>query len=227
MISIFEEHNVRMVWNKDSTEIWFSAPDVGEELGIVNIRKTLINIDKECKKKFTNDMLSAVTNGYTRNFKTQLNNFGEIFISEEAVYNVSFRSNKPEAKLFTKWVTKVLKEIRTNGYFIADNETKKWLNIRQETKEVRKQETNMIQQFINYATAQGSTNAKKYYIHFTNVVHKRCGIITGERDKADQKTLLQLKSLETLVEIRLETLMKTGMHYKEIYTSIKDLISTL
>lgn len=102
MLSIFEERNVKMIWNADNTEVWFSASDVGEELGIVNIRDTLRNIDREEKKKFTNGMISGVGNIYTRNFQSPLNNYGETFVSEEAVYNMSFRSNKPEAKLFTK-----------------------------------------------------------------------------------------------------------------------------
>lgn len=27
----FEERNVKMIWNADNTEVWFSASDVGEE----------------------------------------------------------------------------------------------------------------------------------------------------------------------------------------------------
>ena len=105
MLSIFKERNVRMIWNKNYTEIWFSAIDVGEELGIVNIRDTLRNIDRTEKKKFKNEEISGVGVLYTRNFESPLNNYGETFVSEEAVYNMSFRSNKPEAKLnnFDEW----------------------------------------------------------------------------------------------------------------------------
>ncbi len=224
MLSIFEERNVRMIWNNDCTEIWFNAADVGEELGVVNIRKTLTNVDRECKRKFVSNDISDVTKGYNRNFSEPLNNRGEIFISEEAVYNMSFRSNKPEAKLFTKWVTKVLKEIRINGYFISDEESDKWLKTRQESKEVRKQETDMIKRFVDYAISQGSTHANRYYKHFTDLANKRCGIERGERDKADQKTLLRLKSLETLIEMRLETLMNNNAPYKEAFADIKNMI---
>lgn len=54
MVSIFEERNVRIICSKNRSEIWFSAIDVGEELGIANIRDTLRNIDRSEKKKFTN-----------------------------------------------------------------------------------------------------------------------------------------------------------------------------
>lgn len=227
MLSIFEERNVRMIWNKDCTEIWFSAIDVGEELGIVNIRDTLRNIDRTEKKKFKNEEISGVGVLYTRNFEIPLNNYGETFVSEEAVYNMSFRSNKPEAKLFTKWVTKVLKQIRVNGYYVADKESNKWLKTRTETKQVRRMETDTIKRFVEYAKSQGSTHAEQYYMNFTKLVQNHLGIDAGSRDKQDQKTLLRLKSFETLVDMRLDNLMKTDMSYKDIYSNVRDLIQSI
>lgn len=225
MLKILEERNVRMIWDEGCLNVWFSAHDVGEELGIANIRDTLRNIDRTEKRKFRNEDFSGVGVSYSRNFEESLNNYGEVFVSEEAVYNMSFRSNKPEAKLFTKQVTKVLKQIRTNGYFVSDEKTEEWLGIRQQTKEVRKQETDVIAKFIEYAKSQGSTNADKYYFHFTNLANKRCGLNPKERDKADQKTLLRLKSLETLIEMRLETLMGENTPYKVAYEDVKNLIN--
>lgn len=227
MLSIFEERNVRMIWNSDKTEVWFSASDVGDELGIINIRDTLRNIDRTERKKITNDMLSGVGNIYTRNFQTALNNYGETFVSEEAVYNMSFRSNKPEAKLFTKWVTKVLKYIRINEYFISDKNTSEWLAIRQETKQVRRMETDTIKKFVEYAKEQGSAHADTYYMNFTKLVQSQLGIATGERNEQDQKMLMRLKSLETIVDMHIETLMREKMPYKEIYKGVCDLIHSI
>lgn len=227
MLSIFEERNVKMIWSTDNTEVWFRASDVGEELGIVNIRDTLRNIDREEKKKFTNDMISGVGNTYTRNFKDSLNNYGETFVSEEAVYNMSFRSNKPEAKLFTKWVTKVLKHIRVNGYFFSNQKTSEWLSTRQETKQVRRMETDTIKKFVEYAKEQGSAHADAYYMNFTKLVQNHLGISAGGRDNQEQKELLRLKSMETIVDMHLETLMGENLPYKEIYNGVKNLIQSI
>ena len=224
MLSIFKERNVRMIWNKNYTEIWFSAIDVGEELGIVNIRDTLRNIDRTEKKKFKNEEISGVGVLYTRNFESPLNNYGETFVSEEAVYNMSFRSNKPEAKLFTKWVTKVLNQIRINGSYVSDNEGDKWLKTRKETKQFRRMETDTIKQFVEYAKNQGSTHADQYYMNFTKLVQNHLGIDSGSRDNQDQKTLLRLKSFETIIDMRLDSLMKMDLPYKVIYGSVRDLI---
>ena len=82
----------------------------------------------------------------------------------------------------------------------------------------------MIQKFVDYAISQGSKHANAYYTHLTNLANKRCGIKAGERDKANQKTLLRLKSLETLIEMRLETLMNNNIPYKEAFADVKGMI---
>lgn len=227
MIRIFEERNVRMIWNQKRTEIWFSAEDVGEELGMTNIRMVLSNIDRSEKKKFKNEDISGVSKVYSRNFDSLLNNYGETFISEEAVYNISFRSNKPEAKLFTKWVTKVLRQIRINGFYVLDEKGEGWLKTREKTKKVRRMETDTIKRFVEYAKENGSTHADMYYQNLTKLVQNHLGIEAGTRDDLDQNTLLRLKSLETVVDMHLNTLMNTDMPYKDMYAGVKELIQSI
>lgn len=77
---------------------------------------------------------------------------------------------------------------------------------------------------MDYAISQGSQNAKRYYENLTNLANNRCGIESGERDEADQKTLLRLKSLETLIEMRLETLMNNNIPCKEAFADVRDMI---
>nr|DAY95269.1 MAG TPA: BRO family protein [Caudoviricetes sp.] len=222
MLRILEEKNVRMIWSKDGSEVWFSANDVGEELGISNIRDTLRNIDREFKKMFNS---SNVGKSYIRNFKEQLPNRGENFVSEEAVYNMSFRSNKPEAKLFTKWVSKVLKQIRINGYYIANEKDEQWLQVRSEGKKVRKEFTDEIQGFVYYAMQQGSNKPDMYYIHFTKLVRGKLNIPKGlKRDELDQSTLFDIQALERVISMKLSKLIDKNMNYKDVYKKIKELI---
>lgn len=103
----------------------------------------------------------------------------------------------------------------------------KWLGIRHETKEVRKVETDQIKLYVEYAKSQGSQHADRYYVLLTNLINRRLGIESGDRDKADQKTLLRLKSLETVVELHLATLMSEGLPYKAIYQGVKRFIEVL
>lgn len=145
--------------------------------------------------------------------------------NERGILDVIRWSTSSIADRYFDWVYYVIQEIKKNGYYIATEKDEKWLGIRRETKQVRNQEADMIKKFVEYATGQGSKNAKRYYAHLTNLANKRCGIKAGERDKADPKTLLRLKSMETLIEMRLETLMKNNIPYKEIFSDVKELIT--
>ena len=225
MLKVLLEKNVRMVWSSEGNEVWFSANDVADELGVINIRQLLPNIDKEYKKKIKE---SDVYKVYNRNFESSLNNRGELFISEEAVYNISFRSNKPEAKLFTKWVSNVLKQIRINGYYIATEKDEKWLGVRTDSKRTRREFTDEVQEFVHYAIKQGSNKPNMYYVHFTKLVNEKLGIPKGtKREDLDQGILMDIMALERVMSMKLPKLINKEMNYKEIYKEIKKLIEII
>ncbi|EQF29038.1 BRO family, N-terminal domain protein [Clostridioides difficile CD160] len=225
MLKVMYQKNVRMIWSKDGNEVWFHAGDVGEELGVIQINSTLRNIDKEYKKKFKNSDMHEM---HIRNFDKALNNKGEIFITEEAVYNISFRSNKPEAKLFTKWVSKTLKQIRIHGYYIATEKDQEWLDIRTECKKVRKDFTDEIQEFVYYAMQRGSKKPEMYYKHFTELVRKKLSIPKGiKRDELNQGELFDIQALERVITMKLDKLINEDMDYKDVYKKIKELIDLI
>ena len=223
MFNLLEKYNVRIIQTEE--EIWFSAEDLGELLEIKNIRDAVRKIEEEDKMKFNN---SNVEETYIRNFESKLPNRGTTFLTEQGVYQIAFRSNKIEAQQFTKWVSKVVKEIRRNGYYILEEQEKqKWFETRKETKEVRKQETDMIKILVEYAREQGSEHPEKYYISYTNLANKTLGIKANERDKLNQSDLLKLKSFETLITIKIEQGIKEGLHYKEIYKKVKNFMEMI
>lgn len=223
MFNLLEKYNVRIIQTEE--EIWFSAEDLGELLEIKNIRDAVRKIEEEDKMKFNN---SNVEETYIRNFESKLPNRGTTFLTEQGVYQIAFRSNKIEAQQFTKWVSKVVKEIRRNGYYILEEQEKqRWFATRKETKEVRKQETDMIKTLVEYAREQGSEHPEKYYISYTNLANKALGIKANERDKLNQSDLLKLKSFETLITIKIEQGIKEGLHYKEIYKKVKNFMEMI
>ena len=223
MFNLLEKYNVRIIQTEE--EIWFSAEDLGELLEIKNIRDAVRKIEEEDKMKFNN---SNVEETYIRNFESKLPNRGTTFLTEQGVYQIAFRSNKIEAQQFTKWVSKVVKEIRRNGYYILEEQEKqRWFATRKETKEVRKQETDMIKTLVEYAREQGSEHPEKYYISYTNLANKTLGIKSNERDKLNQSDLLKLKSFETLITIKIEQGIKEGLHYKEIYKKVKNFMEMI
>lgn len=68
-------------------------------------------------------------------------------------------------------------------------------------RQVRKQETDQIKLFVEYAKNQGSQNAERYYTAFTKLVNTKMGLDSHKRDDLQQGILMELKALETLVKI--------------------------
>ncbi len=215
-IVFFEGHEVEVL--NLNGQVLFNPYHVGKCLDIIDVKSSIRNFSDKQVVKVTNSKVHSI------HFR-KLHNTGEKFLTSSGVYKLAFKSRKPNAEEFTDWIAdEVLPSIEENGYYVSTEKDDKWIITRQETKQVRKNETDMIQKFVDYAISQGSTHAKTYYTHLTNLANKRCGLKSKERDKADQKTLLRLKSLETLIDMRLETLMSNSVPYKEAFADVKGMI---
>jgi prophage antirepressor-like protein len=81
----------------------FQANQIGNMLGMVNIRKVLANYDNNLK---------VVTESYTLGGTQKTT-----FLTEAGLYRLLARSNKPIAEKFQLWMIQVLKEIRLTGEY--------------------------------------------------------------------------------------------------------------
>lgn len=83
---------------------YFVAKDVCNTLGLTEVSNTLLRLDDD--EKLTRILFVS---GQNREMW---------LINESGLYNLIFRSNKPEAKAFRKWVTsEVLPSIRRSGKY--------------------------------------------------------------------------------------------------------------
>jgi len=98
----FNENAVRVIMKDDQP--WFVAKDVCDALEIANSRDAISSLDDDEKGVAKSDTL-----GGTQNMN---------IINESGLYSLVFKSNKPEAKKFKKWVTsEVLPAIRKTGSY--------------------------------------------------------------------------------------------------------------
>lgn len=208
----------------EDNNIYMSRTQIGYALQYKQPQNAITIIHKRYPELLKNKSVELGRVNLTPTPKYLRNNEKVFMYTEMGIYDIVRKSNQPVADKYFEWVFTTIQSIKKNGFYIASGKDEKWLGIRQETKQVRKNETDMIQKFVDYAISQGSQNAKRYYTHLTNLANKRCGIESGERDKVDQKTLLRLKSLETLIDMRLETLMNNNIPYKEVFTDVKCMI---
>jgi anti-repressor protein len=115
----YNDKEVRTLW-KDG-EPWWVLKDVCDILGIENNRNVADRIDEDEK--------SNVRQTDIRNCDFEIPNRGLTIINESGLYKVILRSDKPEAKNFTRWIThEVLPSIRKHGAYITPSKTEEILN---------------------------------------------------------------------------------------------------
>ncbi len=96
----YKEQQVRTV--ERGGEVWLVAKDVCDILEIANARDAISALDDDEKASV------AISDG------SQIRHYNAV--SESGIYALIFRSNKPEAKQFSKWIRKeVLPSIRKAG----------------------------------------------------------------------------------------------------------------
>ncbi len=95
----------------DNGEPWFCATDLCRILTFKSSPESVMRALDDDEKLMRK--LSALENKKTTNR-------GNWFVNESGLYNLIFRSNKPEAKAFRRWVTgEVLPAIRRTGSYAA------------------------------------------------------------------------------------------------------------
>lgn len=100
-----------------------------------------------------------------------------------------------------------------------------WIASRDQGKLVRKETTDIIKEFVDYATGQGSEKAKFYYKHITTATYRALGLIQHKQPKLrDTLNVLELgflQSAEHVAQRSLKVHMLNGEHYKAIFVLVK------
>ena len=106
-LQVFSYNNNEVRTVEKNGEIWFVAKDVCDVLGLTNPTVALEALDDDERAKFFLGRSPVHGGGGKANI-----------ISESGLYSLVLRSNKPEAKAFSRWVRKeVLPAIRKTGTY--------------------------------------------------------------------------------------------------------------
>lgn len=211
----------------EENEIFMSRTQIGYALKYKNPSKGIENVHNRNHKRM--DKFSVLVRGYQiEGGSKHIDPNSDIYMyAERGVYEICRKSAQPIADDFNDWVYDVILSIKKNGFYISNEKDSKWIGTRQESKEVRKIETDTIKDFISYAKNQGSQNADRYYILITNLVNRKVKIESNQRDNISQQTLIEIKGLETIVKMHIKTLIDKDMPYKQIFQEIKSFISKI
>lgn len=151
---------------------------------------------------------------------------------EHTIFVCSLMKNIGKVIKFKKQVAVDFVAMR-NTLFEIKNRQKNasWIEARNNGKISRRDETDIIKEFVEYATSQGSKNANMYYSNLTRMENKSLFIIEQKfkniRELLDGQQLAILSTCDQAVAKSLRDGMKEGMHYKEIYQKAKQDVLSL
>lgn len=127
-----ENHNVNIQGTSDNP--LFQANQIGKILGYSRIRDVIIDYDDDEKVADLTRTLGGEQE--------------VIFLTENGLYKLLFRTNKPIAKTFQKWVFNIIKEIRKNGKYELENILEHEAKLNESRIEYKKHET-LVSSFDN------------------------------------------------------------------------------
>ena len=196
---------------------WFVGKDVAAMLGYKDTFAALKqHVDDRDKLDWS--ITSSAKNGQKR--KTKL-------INESGLYSLVLDSKLEQAIEIRHWITsEVMPSIaRTGEYKLPnknlDDESER-LEARQFSKIIRKQETDVIKEFIAYARKQGSKRPDVAYYRFFSVLANRA-IGLPDKNGRDDASLFQQKAMawtEYVFGNFLKAKMSEVKNYKEILEDI-------
>lgn len=134
-------------------------------------------------------------------------------------------ANKQTGASGTLFAAQYVKVFHAMKEFIMERNSPIWQDTRELTKAVRKQETDAIREYVEYATAQGSTHAVRYYTSISRLANKTAGIT--DRDLAHVEQLSGLMLVERIIAEEIRAGIAAGKPYKQIYTDLQARLSSI
>lgn len=155
------------------------------------------------------------------------------FLSElQATLLIVLMKNSPAVIGFKiKLTTAFFKQRRILQKILAQKQNEEWVIKRSESKVMRRESTDTIQDFIAYAKMQGSKSADKYYMNFSRM--ELTGLFLLEQKYPNARDVMSIRQLNLIemadeaVSISLKDSMSKNIHYKECYQIAKDKICLL
>ncbi|CAM0108917.1 transcriptional regulator [Vibrio phage 209E38-1] len=116
---------------------------------------------------------------------------------------------------------------------LKETDTLEWKQARLQGKQARRSFTDVVKEFVQYATDQGSKSASMYYMNITKMEYAALELTEkGQKTPKDFRETLDcmdlcfLASAEQIAKNAIKHGIDSGMYYKEIYKLAKDKVFT-
>jgi phage regulator Rha-like protein len=145
------------------------------------------------------------------------------------------RIKKEENDKVLEFKKKITKEFFNMRKFIIENkemkESELYIEARNESKAIRKEETDIIKVFVEYAKKQGSKSADKYYMNFSRMENNAFFIIKDKfpnvRGILNINQLSKIKIADMIIKQAIVEGIENEMYYKDIFKLAKERIINL
>jgi Rha family phage regulatory protein len=127
----------------------------------------------------------------------------------------------------------IIKAFRSMAIALVNQQNVSWIEARKNGKIERVAETDVIKEFVDYATKQGSQSAKMYYMNITKMTNKALEFIIQDktgipvRDLSSMENLGFIMALDKRAGNAISYGMSENMHYKDIYHYAKAEVNKL
>ena len=114
---------------------------------------------------------------------------------------------------------------------MINQKNKEWDELREAGKLTRREETDTIKEFIEYAKGQGSQSAEKYYMNISKMENSALFVLEQKfpnlRNVLSGQQLHIISTADIAVAQALKDGMEQKLHYKDIYQLAKERIETM
>lgn len=188
-------------------EIWFKGKQVAEILDYKNPRESIRDhVDKE-------DRMSLSNLKGSNSLHLEFNSEGQqIMINESGLYCLVFKSRKPEAIAFRKWITKeVIPSIRKTGKYENKELIEKIKTLENKTKELQIENKKLEQENDDISSANSKLNSTVdwYWEHdvtkttdsfFQRLPPKKSGFIPANKSELLRREMAKELQEENIIE---------------------------
>ncbi len=155
---------------------------------------------------------------------------GYLLNEDQFILLVMLARNSPEVVRLKIRVAREFKRMRmTLANITAQQTNPDWVNARKDGKAIYFEKSTVIKDFVEYATAQGSKSATKYYMSLAKMENSALFFIEKKyknlREIMTIKQLMQIATADQIVEKALLEVMQAGRNYKEGYQLSKERVT--
>lgn len=153
----------------------------------------------------------------------------EYWLNEsQALYLGTLLTNSDRVRSFKRLLVKDYARCKK---LLQQRQNAEWIEARNAGKRLRKQETDGIKAFVEYAKGQGSQNAERYYANISKMENKALFLVEQKypnlRDVLGVAELGLIAVADTIVLNALTEGMERAFHYKDIYKLAKERVEAL